>query len=84
MVSCRNFLENIFEDKLMVITLGQIAFEAYSKRTKGRTYNGKSIPPWDELHADIQTAWMVAAQAVVNELATLDQQHKETDYRQAA
>lgn len=51
------------------MTYGQIAFEAYRTQMNGRTYDGKPIPQWHELHADVQTGWMVAAAAVVNTVA---------------
>lgn len=51
-------------------TIGQIAFEAYNESKGGLTYDGKPIPPWDELSGDklaVQRAWEVAAEAVAAE-----------------
>lgn len=49
-------------------SLGQIAFEAYNASKGGLTWDGKPIPPWDELSGDkaaVQAAWQVAAEAVI-------------------
>jgi hypothetical protein len=43
---------------------GQLAFEAYSERKSGKTYDGKSIPKWRELPIDVLEAWDAAASAV--------------------
>lgn len=48
----------------MNISLGQIAFEAYSKAKRGKTYDDKPIPHWDDLNEDVREAWGAAAQAV--------------------
>lgn len=48
----------------MNITLGQIAFEAYSKAMGGKTYDGKNIPHWNDLSAQVQKGWTAAARAV--------------------
>lgn len=46
-------------------SFGQIAFEAYSQSTGGKTYDGRDIPTWDELTERIQQAWEAAAQAII-------------------
>lgn len=65
-------------------TLGQIAYEAYNRAKGGLTYDGKPIPPWDDLvkptgeppgtvppaGSAVQSAWEVAADAAVQ--ATVD------------
>ena len=48
----------------MNITIGQIAFEAYSKAKQGKTYDDKPIPHWNDVSADVQQAWEAAARAV--------------------
>ena len=45
-------------------TIGQVAFEAYNESKGGLTYDGKPIPPWDELSGDkaaVHRAWEAAA-----------------------
>lgn len=49
---------------------GQIAFEAYNESKGGLTYDGKPIPPWDELSGDkaaVHRAWEAAANALVDD-----------------
>lgn len=48
----------------MNITIGQIAFEAYSKAKQGKTYDDKPIPHWNDVSADVRQAWESAARAV--------------------
>lgn len=48
----------------MNISLGQIAFEAYSKAKQGKTYDDKPIPHWNDVSEDVRKAWDAAAQAV--------------------
>ena len=38
-------------------TFGQIAFEAYSESVGGKTWDGKEIPPYEDLPDPIKTAW---------------------------
>lgn len=55
--------------------LAQIAFEHYSDYTGWKTYNGKPIPPFEEIGEPIQRAWESAARGVVEQLrpeVTLD------------
>lgn len=47
------------------LTLGKIAFDAYSESTGGKTYNDRPIPPWSDISPHIQQAWQAAALAVV-------------------
>ncbi len=46
---------------------GQIAFEAYTATKKGKTYDNKPIPEWEELSSDVRAAWAAAAEAAVRE-----------------
>lgn len=48
----------------MNISLGQIAFEAYSKAMGGKTYDDKTIPHWEDLSPQVQKGWAAAARAV--------------------
>lgn len=53
--------------------MGRVAFEAYCAAVGGKTFDGKPIPGWDELHGDrlkVQGGWEAAAK-VVRE-ATID------------
>jgi len=43
----------VFEQK----GLGQIAFEAYVRARKGRSFHGTELPAWGELGADQHRAW---------------------------
>jgi hypothetical protein len=50
-------------------TMGQVAFEAYCDAVGGKTYDGKPIPGWDELHGDrlkVQGGWEAAALAAIH------------------
>ncbi len=50
-----------------MISLGQVAYEAYSKDAHGESLiSGAKLPPWLELPAGIIHAWEAAAQAVRN------------------
>ena len=52
--------------------LARVAFEAYGQSTGGKTWDGKPIPPFDEIRArtpHVAKAWEDAARAV---LATLE------------
>lgn len=48
----------------MNITIGQIAFEAYSKAKQGKTYDDKPIPHWNDVGQEVKQAWEAAARAV--------------------
>jgi hypothetical protein len=45
-------------------SLGQIAFEAYNEAKGGVTYDGKPIPPWEDVGDAVRSAWEAAARAV--------------------
>ena len=45
--------------------LGRAGYEAYTKSTGGKTFDGRTMPTWDELPAHISAAWAAAAEAVV-------------------
>lgn len=48
-------------------SLGRIAFEAYRSAAESKTFDGKKIPEWDDLHGDksqVQAQWEAAASAV--------------------
>jgi hypothetical protein len=49
-------------------SLAQIAFEAYGNYTEGVTFDGRPIPPWEELGDSIRAAWEAAAEAVAAEV----------------
>jgi hypothetical protein len=48
----------------MNISLGQIAFEAYSKAVGGVTYDNKPIPHWNDVSPLVKKGWEAAAQSV--------------------
>lgn len=43
---------------------GQTAYAAYGHTTNGLTYDGRSMPTWDQLGDAIRQAWENAAAAV--------------------
>jgi len=46
--------------------LGQVAYEAYSMNTGGKSLaTGDDLPPWDQLADAYQTAWIAAARAAI-------------------
>lgn len=48
---------------------GQIAYEAYSAHTDGRSLvSGDELPAWDEVGEDVQQAWVTAAWAVLGDM----------------
>jgi hypothetical protein len=52
-----------------VVSLGQLAYEAYSENAHGQSLiSGAKLPPWLELPAGIIDAWEAAAQAVKMEV----------------
>jgi hypothetical protein len=46
-------------------TAAQTGYEAYAKYTGGKTFDGRSMPTWDELPPNIQGAWRAAVGAVL-------------------
>lgn len=44
---------------------GHIAFDAYNRSKGGLTYDGKKIPPWEDLPTDVRKAWEASAEAVM-------------------
>lgn len=57
----------------MNISLGQIAFEAYSKAMQHKTYDGKPIPHWAELSEAVRNGWEAAARAIVDSTSWMQQ-----------
>lgn len=50
-----------------MITLGQIAYEAYCNHTGWKSLvSGAQLPAWDKLDPVIQEAWNVAADTAAN------------------
>ena len=43
--------------------------EAYGEATGGKNYQGRPMPPWDELPEAIRHAWDAAVQAVLRQTA---------------
>lgn len=46
--------------------LGRAAYDAYGNSRKWKTVSGATMPDWVDVEADIKTAWIAAALAVVN------------------
>lgn len=57
------------------LTLAEIAYRAYGKRTAWKNYQGQPMPDWFELPATIQSAWRAAAWAVVAEWVARDNEN---------
>lgn len=45
--------------------LGKIAYDAYCSCREWKSYDGKPLPQWADVQADIKDAWRRAADAVV-------------------
>lgn len=46
--------------------IGAIGYEAYAKKTGGKTYDGRDMPKWEELPEKIQDAWEAAANGIAD------------------
>ena len=46
-------------------THGQIGYEAYAASTGGKTFDGRDMPLWPNLPANITKAWGAAAAAIL-------------------
>ena len=46
-------------------TLGQIAFEAYTRERGGKNHDGTPTPPWDVLGDGVRNGWQAAAASVL-------------------
>lgn len=52
---------------MSIVSLGQISYEAYCKHTDWKSLvSGAQLPAWTDLKPEIQSAWEVSAQAVVD------------------
>ena len=48
-----------------MVNFGKVAYDAYCESTGGVSLiSGAKLPVWDELKAEIKTAWEAAAKAV--------------------
>jgi hypothetical protein len=54
--------------------LGQVAYEAYSANTGGKSLaSGDDLPPWDALQDVYRTAWIATAREVIANMAADDE-----------
>lgn len=44
--------------------IAKTAYEAYSKATENKTFDGREMPGWDDLSQPVRNAWSLAAEAV--------------------
>lgn len=54
------------------MTLGELAreaYKAYGESTGGKNYQGLPMPEWEDLGAEIQTAWVSAVAAVIDRIS---------------
>jgi len=54
---------------------GRIAFESYTVTKKGKTYDNKPIPEWEQLSSDVRAAWQGAAEDVIREYLSASTKH---------
>ena len=47
-----------------MVSLAQIAYEAYAAHQHWKNYQGNPIPPWEQVRDDIKDAWHCAVNAV--------------------
>lgn len=51
------------EKKLSWFDIAKLAFEAYNTAAGGKTWDGKDIPPFDEVGEKVQANWIAAVKA---------------------
>lgn len=44
--------------------IAKVAFDAYNVQAGGKTWDGKDIPPFEEVGEKVQANWVAAVQAV--------------------
>lgn len=44
--------------------LAKVAFEAYNVQAGGKTWDGKDIPPFEEVGEKVQANWIAATKAL--------------------
>lgn len=52
-----------------VSELAKLGFEAYGKSTGGLTWDGKPIPPWENVGEKVQAAWKAATKVIAETTA---------------
>ena len=57
---------NNASDKVLYPQAARLAWDAYTKASEGKTYDGKPLPTWQELGYEKQAAWMAAARAAMD------------------
>ena len=55
----------------MSADLGRVGYEAYAAFTRGKTYDGREMPAWQDLPDRTRRAWETAAGAIAQ--AQVDQ-----------
>ena len=53
------------------IEIAQVAYETYASHQDWKNYAGNPIPAWYDVRKDIQQAWRMAAQAVLESAGLL-------------
>jgi hypothetical protein len=51
------------------ILFAKAAYKAYGKTTGNKNYQGLEMPTWDNLTPTIRSAWINAAQEVINHVS---------------
>lgn len=55
-----------------MIETAHAAFNAYNQRAGGLTYDGKPIPPWEDVGPKVRNRWRAAIAAVTPEDANFE------------
>ncbi len=53
---------------LSISDLAKIAYEAYATQQDWKNYAGDPIPCWEDVRVDINIAWIVAVEAILENL----------------
>lgn len=48
--------------------LGRVAYEAYCQSVGGKSVQGETLPPYEELSFEVSTAWVASARAVAGQV----------------
>lgn len=52
--------------------VARATYVAYVESADGKTHDGRAMPPWEELSAEIRRAWRRAAERAIQTAAELE------------
>lgn len=52
--------------------LAKKAFDAYNIKAGGKTWDGRDIPPFEDVGEKVQANWMAAVEAILEEVSPKD------------